>query len=456
MRRPASGNELNLVDRRDLVENQLLRILASPLFARSESLSRLLRHVVEVTLAGNAETLREYTLGVDVFQRGESFDPRCDTIVRVQARKLRARLEEYYRNVGPEDLVEIQIAKGGYIPVFVKREARHGTKPRNVSWSGWTAIAGVLVLVTLAAWRTHPQRSGIARQPKSEALDQYNKARYWWAKGGPPSVMRAVSFYQKAIAIDPSFAAAYAGLSVAFGALGDQERAEETAMRGAAVDSNSANAHSALALALLRKWNLSEAEAEARHGVRLGLGDCRGYHILANVLLATGRPGEAVHLLRQAHAREPLSWRHNVRLAEALLLNRDYAGAAEQFRSVLDLEPQARRAILGLAMSLTLSGNHKDVTVCSALIWARQGDGIRARSLLTALKPRSGDLLPKVAFAYIALGDPTSALDYLNQAAEIHLANLPEALQHPLFDSIRSDAQFQLLLEKTTRGQPTF
>ncbi|MEJ7605143.1 MAG: hypothetical protein WKF37_02505 [Bryobacteraceae bacterium] len=79
------------------IRDQLDRMLKSGTFAQAPMLSRLLRYVVEQTLAGKADGLKEYPVGVEVFDRGQSFDPRTDTIVRVQARRLRSRLEEYYK-----------------------------------------------------------------------------------------------------------------------------------------------------------------------------------------------------------------------------------------------------------------------------------------------------------------------------------------------------------------------
>ena len=87
-------------------------------FSNAPSLSRLLRHVVEHTLQGNAEELKEYSLGVEVFDRGESFDPRTDTIVRVQARRLRSKLKEYYDAEGQVDPIVIELPKGHYVVTF--------------------------------------------------------------------------------------------------------------------------------------------------------------------------------------------------------------------------------------------------------------------------------------------------------------------------------------------------
>jgi predicted ATPase len=105
---------------------QLQRVLASAAFANAPALSRFLRYVVEHSLAGDAGSLKEYTLGVDVFARGADFDPRIDTIVRTHARRLRAKLEEYYRDDGHADPVLIEVPKGHYVPVIARREPASG------------------------------------------------------------------------------------------------------------------------------------------------------------------------------------------------------------------------------------------------------------------------------------------------------------------------------------------
>jgi hypothetical protein len=97
---------------------QLARILESPTFQNAPMLSRLLRHLVEATLEGTAERLKEYAVGVDVFDRPQSFDPRTDTIVRVQARRLRAKLTEYYARHGQYDPVVIDVPTGHYKVAF--------------------------------------------------------------------------------------------------------------------------------------------------------------------------------------------------------------------------------------------------------------------------------------------------------------------------------------------------
>jgi len=100
---------------------QLERILNSAQLVTSPSLSRFLRYIVEETLAGRSAEIREYTLGVYVFDRGDEFNPRLDPIVRVQARNLRARMAKYYEGPGADDPIQIELPKGTYVPIFHKR-----------------------------------------------------------------------------------------------------------------------------------------------------------------------------------------------------------------------------------------------------------------------------------------------------------------------------------------------
>jgi TolB-like protein/Flp pilus assembly protein TadD len=104
------------------VREQLERVLASSTFQQSDRLKRFLTFIVQQTLTGHRDGLKEYVIGVQVFGKEESFDPRHDPTVRVQARRLRAKLMHHYREEGRADEVIIDLPKGGYAPVFRRRE----------------------------------------------------------------------------------------------------------------------------------------------------------------------------------------------------------------------------------------------------------------------------------------------------------------------------------------------
>jgi serine/threonine-protein kinase len=123
---PSSAPEL-AKDADAKIAAQLGRVLASKVFRQADRLKRFLAFIVEETVAGRGERLKEFVVGVEVFGKPESFDPRNDPIVRVQARRLRAQLARYYREEAPESELIIELPKGGYAPVFrpAKSTAAH-------------------------------------------------------------------------------------------------------------------------------------------------------------------------------------------------------------------------------------------------------------------------------------------------------------------------------------------
>src|SRR5579872_6448121 len=108
------------------IRSQLERILRSRAFIQSHRIRRFLQFIVEESLLGQPHRLKEYLIGLEVFDRREAFDPRVDSIVRVEARRLRNKLDEYYRTEGRDDHVRILLRKGSYMPVFEHRSASGG------------------------------------------------------------------------------------------------------------------------------------------------------------------------------------------------------------------------------------------------------------------------------------------------------------------------------------------
>jgi tetratricopeptide (TPR) repeat protein len=111
------------------IRAQLDLILRSRAFIQSHRIRRFLQFVVEESLLGQPHRLKEYLIGLEVFDRREAFDPRVDSIVRVEARRLRYKLEEYYRSEGREDGIRIVLRKGSYVPIFEYRSAGNGASP---------------------------------------------------------------------------------------------------------------------------------------------------------------------------------------------------------------------------------------------------------------------------------------------------------------------------------------
>ena len=97
---------------------ELRAVLESALFVRSPTLAHLLSYLCEKMLAGEGDHIKEYSIALEVFGRRDTFDQDIDSIVRVQANRLRKRLAEYYSGAGAEHLLHITIPVGQYVPVF--------------------------------------------------------------------------------------------------------------------------------------------------------------------------------------------------------------------------------------------------------------------------------------------------------------------------------------------------
>ena len=102
----------------EAIRDQVARILASPEFVKSHQLGRFLEFVVEETLAGRGDQIKQYTVAVKAFGRPAHFDPRADPIVRIEARRLRRSLNRYYQQYGAADPIIIDIPTGAYVPRF--------------------------------------------------------------------------------------------------------------------------------------------------------------------------------------------------------------------------------------------------------------------------------------------------------------------------------------------------
>jgi len=179
---------------------ELRAVLQSHLFTRSPTLTHLLSYLCEKTFAGESGQIKEYSVGLDVFDRRDSFDQDTDSIVRVQANRLRKRLSEYYTAEGAAHPIHITIPVGQYIPVFktmadqepapasdlaMTRQARAPDGASVTSWrpnrrqiylliyllSGAVVLALLAIVAIRAREKSNPQpviRSSYSQQPSSE------------------------------------------------------------------------------------------------------------------------------------------------------------------------------------------------------------------------------------------------------------------------------------------------
>jgi tetratricopeptide (TPR) repeat protein len=394
----------------ETVMAQLERILKSPALMTSPSLCRFLRYIVEETLAGHKGSIKEYSLGVNVFGRGDDFNPRLDPIVRVQARNLRSRIDRYYAGEGAADPMVIELPKGAYVPVFravqqltppavgreaVAREAvgremagaaveiiaaaetiaavqtidasagaRLPDPARGHLWPRSALIvAAVLVLLlaiaVLVLTHTHAAPSGLAHVPDALAQDLYIRGRYVMDRQTEPALRESALNFQQAVDRDPAFAAAYAGAADAYNLLSQfgymppregMEKARTLAMQALAIAPAMAEGHVSLAAILeAYDWDWAGAEREYRRALELNPG-LAGAHLWYGMFLRDqGRLQEALPELRRAAQLEPFSALTSVNLAFGLLAEGNYSAALEQARRAVELAPGLAAAQVMLA-----------------------------------------------------------------------------------------------------------
>jgi TolB-like protein len=148
------------------VRAELDRVLATKGFTSAGRLTKLLRYVVEKTLAGETDQLKEYAVGVEVFERDGNYDPRLDSIVRVEAGRLRSRLDEYYNGEGAGSPIRINLPRGGYSAQFNRHEqltSPQAPEPPRAprSWAAMPLAVGLLcavvaMVIWLGGWNRRP------------------------------------------------------------------------------------------------------------------------------------------------------------------------------------------------------------------------------------------------------------------------------------------------------------
>jgi TolB-like protein len=175
---PASGEHVFPIE---ACRAQLALILGSADFDATGRERRFLSHVVEEALSGRGDRIKAYSIAVEVFGRGESFDPQTDPIVRIEAGHLRRALERYYLTAGHTDPILITIPKGGYAPVFALRSQPSSAEPQvgvvsqaiTHSPARWIAfllpamLAAILVAgASVLAWSWTSVRSSAPETPR--------------------------------------------------------------------------------------------------------------------------------------------------------------------------------------------------------------------------------------------------------------------------------------------------
>ena len=309
-----------------------------------------------------------------------------------------------------------------------------------------------------------------------EALDLYLRGRYWWHKATPEGEWRGLDYFQKAIARDPTYALAYAGVADSFVRLGHHgqlpakealPKAKEAAIKALDLDPSIAEAHTSLAIVEFSSdWDWSGAEREFRQAVALNPNYATGHHWYSHYLTAMGRFNEAVKELQQAHDLDPLSLPINKFLGDALYYARRYDDALGQYRRSLEVFPDRWELYEGITtvyeqknMFAEAFATHQkslaltyDTQTANALAEAYQRSGYRGWLLkkiqLVEHAPEL-DLAPLYfAHLYAVLNDEAHTMSYLERAYDQRSPWLLYVQVDPAMDFMHSSPRFRDLVRR--------
>jgi hypothetical protein len=162
------------------IRDALRRITGSRWFREARQLQAFLKFIIEETLAGRQDALKESLIGCAVFGRRPDYDPRRETIVRVQATMLRKKLQAYYKDEGAADPIIIEVPRGGYVPVFSKRAPATLAAPSEIphseapaSFRMWIAFAAGCLSVALMWAGISVLRNSAARSVRAAGVSDF-------------------------------------------------------------------------------------------------------------------------------------------------------------------------------------------------------------------------------------------------------------------------------------------
>ena len=315
-----------------------------------------------------------------------------------------------------------------------------------------------------------------------EAYDLYLKGRYLWSKRTPEGLQGAVYWFQQAIAREPNYARAYAGLADSYTIMSDygyvaanqyMPRARAAALKALQLDDSLAEAHTSLALiAQNYDWDWRAAEKEYRKAIQLNANYTTAHHWYAELLAYQGRFDEALAESQRARELDPLSQIIAADNGAILYFSRQYDRAISRFQGVLDVDPSSARAHLIIA-AYVQQGRFEDalanldrwrqvsdgpwIWAWQAYVCGRAGDAVRAKRALQKLRKTSRtwgvDRARFFGVAYAGLNDNDKWLAWLQEAYRQH-TNVPTSLKvDPLYDPLRNDPRFQDLLRRAGFGE---
>lgn len=317
-------------------------------------------------------------------------------------------------------------------------------------------------------------RLGQAAPVNAEAYENYLKGRFFWNKRTVEGHQRAIEFFERALALDPNYEPAYAGLADAYALLGSwpnavlprrdaMTRAREAAQKALAFDESLADAHASLGFVKMHyDWDFSGAEHEFLRAIALNPGYATAHHWYAYDLVALGRLEEAVAEIRRAQKADPLSVIISRDVGELLLFAGHDDDAIAQSRKTLEMDPNFSDANWVRAWAYHHQGKEKefleDLRKASSedpstgLYYAWSGNVQEARRAVAVFQredatKRFGSSRFFVGI-YAQLGDTDAAFAWLEKTFDERDGSLIVTRVAPELERIRSDPRFEQLARR--------
>jgi TolB-like protein/Tfp pilus assembly protein PilF len=306
-----------------------------------------------------------------------------------------------------------------------------------------------------------------------EAYRLYLQGRFYWNKRDESSFRKAIDYFAQAVAIDPNYALAYAGLADSyvllstFGFLPQPEgmpKAQEFARRAMSIDDSLAEPHASLAVTFQSyEYDFAAAEREYRKAIDLNPKYLTGHQWYGEFLVCSGRFDEAAASYRRAIELDPLSIPANWEYARSFYYARKFDESIEGHKKVLEMDAQFQGAYRTLAEAYRVKGDYANAAETQARFFDLGGEAEKAALVRNAfakdgwrgvLKLMTADHSALkfrhavIARAYIELGDKDKAFEELNKGFELREAPLQWLKVEPQFDPLRGDPRFKELMRK--------
>ena len=311
-----------------------------------------------------------------------------------------------------------------------------------------------------------------------EAYQRYLKGRYFWNRRTNEGYVKAVEYFKEAVALDPDYAQAHAGLADAYHFLAAHDMAaradryagaRSAAVRALELDEGLAEAHASLGLlAMNYDWDWPAAEREFKRAIELNPHYATAHHWYAEYLNTQGRHDESLREIERAAELDPLSLIINTDSGKCLYMARRYDEAVEQLRRTLELDPSYFMARIWLGLAYEGKGLHgealaefeKAKALSEDMMWAQgytayvygvQGRRSEARKLVhELLAPSRQDQIDPTAVvsAYIGLGEKDQAFAWLEKEYQTRSVGLTSLKVFPVYDALRDDPRFADMMRR--------